>query len=657
MPRHGTFAGRAHLGHTRIGNNPRGRLMAEGVLGDLLGGEEEAGESATGAELLAGADAYAIAMAIEQARHDPKVAAATLVFLEKQARLLEVQTAQLSAESSLRLHHLRGQSRESHVRRMGQLIRLGMQVFVALIATMAGIFLLVMLRDAFTSHAVVVEAFDAPAALAPQGFTGKVIATGVLDALQKLSDATRSQEKALTSYSAWSSDIEIEVPETGVSIGEIDRLLHQRFGHDIHIAGDLVQSAGGGLVLTIRGDGVPPKSFSGAAGDIEKLTTAASEYVYGNSQPYDFASYLTGHGRDQDALAFLPGAFAAATSDPLKSKLANIWGNAYSDLNQPAQAADKYRLAVSLDPDNWLPRLNLPSSVAAADGEEAGWRAATELLHAASRTPGTGPAKRYLGNAASLTWDLPLLLEANLADSAYNKGAGATTLPAGPAIADAYAMMHDPAAAARYMAASDPADPNAVAELPLLQAYAALDRNDAPAALPPMEAFWKIWQASPLLQSNDLDYPCLLVLVYGLVNRPADAGVIFNKAGKWNRCYAFYGYALARANDLQGATRIWAEGQRLAPDLPFVYLYRGLSEATRNETAQAAADFAAANHAAPHLAEPLKAWGDLLASQGHWNEALAKYDAALTNTPKWEALKNAREIAASNARAAAKRAP
>jgi tetratricopeptide (TPR) repeat protein len=621
--------------------------MAEGLLDGLLGGEPEDGtENAAGAESLAAADATAIAMAIEQARHDPKVAAASVVFLEKQARLLEVQTAQLDAERGIRLHHLHDQSREAALRRYGQKIRLGMQVFVALVATVLGLGLLVMLHDAFTSRAVVVEAFETPPALAPRGVTGKMVAGGVLDALQKLAKATRSKEKALTSYSAWSSDIEIEVPETGVSIGELNRVLHARFGNDLHIGGELVQAEGGGLALTIRGDGVPARIFAGKAGDLDKLVIAAAEYAYGSSQPYVFAAYLTGQGRDSDALAFIPGAFAEAGNDALRSKLANTWGNAYADLNQAARAAEKYRLAISLDPGNWVPRMNLPAAISIADGEEAGWQASADFMRAAASAQGGRPEKRYYQAAAQFMWDLPLLLEADLADSAYNAGAGTITLPDGPFIADAYGMMHDPDDAARYMAASDPADPNAKAEALLQRVNAALDRGDAAAAVAPMEAFWADWQGSPLLQSTDQDYGCLLVQVYGLVGRVADAHAVFEKAGKWNRCFAFYGSALAKAGDGEGARRVWAEGVRIAPDLPFVYLYRGMNEAASGDGGAAAADFAAAHRAAPHLAEPLKAGGDLLAAAGRWREALGKYDEGLRYAPGWGALKRAEGVAA-----------
>lgn len=54
------------------------------------------------------------------------------------------------------------------------------------------------------------------------------------------------------------------MPETGVSVGEISRLLKERFGYDVHIDGDLVETPAGGLALTVRGNGVPPKELQRA---------------------------------------------------------------------------------------------------------------------------------------------------------------------------------------------------------------------------------------------------------------------------------------------------------------------------------------------------------------------------------------------------------
>jgi len=621
--------------------------MAESVLGGILGGEEERAEEEAAGEALAGAEAFAAAIAADHAKFDPEVAAAAADFLRRQSHLLQVQANTLVDEAPLRLSHLRSQSREGHLRRAGQRIRLGMQVFTAFVIGAIALGVLVMVVDAFTSRSVVVDAFQAPSALAARGVTGDVVASGVLDALQKLQQATRSTGKHIVAQSAWSSDVKIEVPETGVSIGEINRLLHARFGHDIHIGGDLVQTETGGLALTVRGDGVPAKTFEGAVADLDKLSTQAAEYIYGRSQPVEFAAYLSGNNRDQDALAFLPDAFGRATNDEERATFANLWGNAYGGLYQAAAAADKYRLAMSFAPHNWKAWGNLVGTVMVANGEEAGWREARAFLRAMDSAPrNEKPQLTYVVNPAIATMDLPLELASSKNDAAANSGAGAGTVIEGPQIADVSHQMHDPASVVRYMALSDPDDPTTKAEVLLVAGYAGLDRGDAAAAIPPLEQFWKAWLADPNLQYTYQDSDCYLALAYGLAGRMADAEAVFKRAGPWSRCYAYHGDVLEHAGDLAGAERMWAEGLRIAPDMATIYLHRGLSELNRNDLKDAAADLSTANAKSPHFADPLKAWGDVLAREGRWREALAKYTEALTYAPAWVELHQVRDAAA-----------
>jgi predicted negative regulator of RcsB-dependent stress response len=42
------------------------------------------------------------------------------------------------------------------------------------------------------------------------------------------------------------------------------------------------------------------------------------------------------------------------------------------------------------------------------------------------------------------------------------------------------------------------------------------------------------------------------------------------------------------------------------------------------------------------VADPLKAWGDVLVKQGNTKDALAKYDEALKYAPNWTQLQQAR---------------
>ena len=57
----------------------------------------------------------------------------------------------------------------------------------------------------------------------------------------------------------------------------------------------------------------------------------------------------------------------------------------------------------------------------------------------------------------------------------------------------------------------------------------------------------------------------------------------------------------------------------------------------------------AANQRGPHWADPLKAWGDVLAREGRWKEALGRYDQALKYAPAWAELRQARDAAARRA--------
>ena len=619
--------------------------MAEGLFDGILGGDDEASEDAAPEAQIA-ADAFAAAIAADQAKHDPGVARATERFLDKQALLIDEQRKQLAGEYELRISHLRNQSREGQLRRVGQRIRIGMQVFIALVVTVLGLGLAIMLHDAFTSRSVVVDAFQAPSSLAGRGLTGDVVAAGVLDALQKLQDATRARDKGLDTRGAWSSDVKIDVPETGISIGEVNRLLHQRFGNDLHIDGDLVQTESGGLALTVRGDGVPAKTFQGGATDLDKLTTEAAEYVYGRSQPFRFATYLVGSGRYDDALAFLPGAYARAP-EAERAEYANTWGNAYASLYKSREAMEKYRLALTLKPHFWKAWGNLVGVLAIVSGEEAAWREGMAMQQAADSAPASDkPTVADVVNFALESQDWPLQLASSVQDATFNQGAGSSVTIEGPSIADEYANLHDPVHAAQYLTLSDPDDSLTKSENLLLPAYAALERHDAAAAIPPLQTFWKAWLADPNLQYTYNAQGCLLGLAYGLTGRMAEAEAVFKRVGNWALCTALHGDALEHAGDLAGAERVWADGIRIGPDLSPVYLHRGISEMNRGDFAHAGADLATASAKSPHWADTWKAWGDLLVREHRSRQAVAKYDEALKYAPAWAALHEARRAAA-----------
>ncbi len=633
--------------------------MAEDFLEGVVAGDAASGGEGGGAKAAAPSalDPVAAALAVQAAAGkggkglDPHLKA----YLEKhaqlseaQARLVQLQIDDADEQRTLQVSGLK-------LRHAIDRLKLGLQLFLALAATVAGVAVMVMIYDAATSRAVVVDAFKAPSALASRGLTGDVVAADLLDALGKLQHATRAIERNTEARGAWTSDVKIEVPTTGVSIGEVDRLLHERLGHDVHIDGELVQTETGGLALTVRGEGTPGATFTGGAGDLAKLTVQAAEYIYGRSQPVRFAAYLVNASRFADADRFIQDAYPRADNDAARAQLANTWGNAFVSQSQPGPAAEKYRLSMSLLPPRtkgwWKAWVNLASTVELSQGEEAGWREAHAYLQAAAAAPqGEKPELRVMSGAGITTWDLPLALASTLEDAKLNGGAGAYSTPDGPALADVYALMHDHARAARYQASSDASDPATKAEAMILPSYAALERGDWAGAAKFLDTFYAAWLTDPTLHYAYTYGPCFTGLAGGMSGRVKEAEAIFARVSRESLCWAMHGDVLAHAGDVAGAQRVWAEGVRQFPDLPTIPLHRGLYELSVGDLKAAEADEAAASAKGPHWADPWKAWGDVLAREGRWKEALARYDEARKYAPAWAALLQARDAAARQAR-------
>jgi hypothetical protein len=98
--------------------------MAEGLLGGVLGDEDEKPD-VEAPDALAGAEAFAAAVAARFSASDPEVARDTSAFLKEQTDLLRVQKEHLKDEHEARLHYLRGQAREVDIRRFGLRLRIG----------------------------------------------------------------------------------------------------------------------------------------------------------------------------------------------------------------------------------------------------------------------------------------------------------------------------------------------------------------------------------------------------------------------------------------------------------------------------------------------------------------------------------------------------
>ena len=627
--------------------------MAEGLLGGLLGGEGDKPD-AEAPEALGGADGFAAAVAARLSAIDPEVARETSAFLKKQAQLLDTQRRHLEDEHAARLHLLGGQAREVDIRRFGLRLRVSFQVFIALLATVIGIGIAIMIRDAIQSRSVVIDPFDAPPSLAADGINGKVLAAGLLDVLTRIQAATRSNAEHRNLSNAWTGDIAIEVPETGISIGQIERVLKARFGHDQHIDGDLVKTRTSELALTVRGTGILPKTFTDGSGDVDKLLTLAGEYVYGQSQPGLWTAYLSNNDRNDEAIQFAQNAYLTADSSERPFVL-NYWANAITGRGGGEAAMREglplWREALRQKPDYWVAYNNIMYGLAGIGDEEGVARVGQQMLKAAGGRPGRAPEYEYQ-NYDSIVWDLPAVHASNIADMESHSGIGTTSGAGGTlnlAVAQFEVQMHDVEAAALRLKTTRINDKAAadVATSASVQALLAEEAGDLQASAEQWDAF-RVAYANPGVSTANPQYMCYAADTYQKTGQAAKADAALAAVGQMTYvdCYRFRGDVLDLRGDWQGAQAWYARAVKLGPSIPSGYYSWGLALARHGDLEAAAAKFKEANLHGPHWADPLKAWGDTLIKQGHASQALDKYNEALKYAPNWSALKLARDSAA-----------
>jgi tetratricopeptide (TPR) repeat protein len=616
--------------------------MAEGLLDGVLGGEAED----TPASTEAGPAALVAAVAADIANQNPEVAAKTAALFAKQIEVLEIQRKSLETEHDYF-------EAEWGPRLLALRLRTGFQLFLVLFAGVIGIGLAFIIHDAVTSRSVVIDPFEVPPPFAAEGLNGKVVASGLLDVLTKIQAASRTNIERRNLSNAWTNEIFIEVPDTGLSLGQLESMVKTRFGHDQHIGGDLIRTSQGGLALTVRGSGILPKTFSGDAGALDELLIKAGEYLFSQSQPGLWTAYLATNNRDDEAIAFAQTAYNIVDPSERPAVL-NYWSNAIADKGGEganAQRLPLYREAVRLKPDYWTGHNNIMDALMGLGDEEGAIQAGLQMMRLAGGRPGRAPEDMY-ENYDQLVWDLPAERASNIADMESHGGIGTLSPASGPenlAIAQLDIWLHDTEAAALRLQTTpiDATNMPDVAASTLDRALLAEEVGDLKKASGEWDAYVRDY-ANPAVATSNPQYICYAAVTYERTGQPAKADAALKPFGGFTfvDCYRFKGDILDLRGDWSDALEWYAKAVALSPSNPAGYYSWGVALAKHGDLDGAAAKFKVGNQKGPHWADPLKAWGDVLATQGKTKQVLAKYDEALKFAPNWKQLKEARQALA-----------
>ncbi|MDE2197247.1 MAG: hypothetical protein KGJ56_08670 [Gammaproteobacteria bacterium] len=567
-----------------------------------------------------------------------------IAHLRRDAELHDLRAENLRLQSQT----LRAQHQQLRTQRWHDRFRAIYQSVLSIVALALLGVIIYAVYSAATDDSVMVNSFQVPPAFAQAGENGTVVAGQFLDQLQILQATSRSSQAAKVLQDAWSNNIQLQVPDVHVSLGDIRRTLHNWLGHQTKISGEVTLqpgaagSHGDGILLTIRGSGFVAKSFSGRRGDLPKLLTAAAEYVYGQAEPYMFSAYLEEHGRNDEAIALVKAAYPTA---PAKDRpwLLNAWGNGLSALNQNIAALEEYQQAIRFNPRFWLEYGNVQDSQIALGQEQAAYETGVRMEKLARR--GSMFAAHVPGLYYQVTdfmrMDLPASHQEIVEDETAHGGQGSLVGQDQPFDAEMLARMHAAKQADLILQTSPGAgtDPYVMAETAFVQGVMALDRRDYAAAAAQLQTANSLLIQNPSQMLNFVTRPvCYLGLAMEYTGHPKQADADIAQGGHFVDCYRFKADLADHRGDWAQARQDYQAAVALAPSLPQAYDSWGLALMRHHDYPGAIAQFTAADRHGPHWCDPLEHWGEALAAEKNYPAAVEKYAEAARYTPGWSAL-------------------
>jgi tetratricopeptide (TPR) repeat protein len=580
----------------------------------------------------------AAALALEALRGKPEFDEDARTFLREQTGLLRLQKEHLHEQRELQLSHLK-------VRRWKDRLSLAFQVLGVVVGAAVVIGLGVMVWQAREDHGLVVDAFSVPPDLAAHGLTGEVVASQLLDKLSAMQNATDSARPARSYQNNWGDDLKVEIPETGVSIGDLDRWLHRHLSQQTHVAGEVFETAQGLSVTARTDDG--GDSFSGGAGDLQSLLQQSAESVYRRTQPYRYAVWLASHGRQEQGVELLtalgngPVGPDRVWANAVLGELLASRGDVVGGLNR---ALDAVRSGPA-DPHAWGDLGDTLLSVGHTQGAVAAFKTMLTLLrqHPGSEAP-TARAMtmtEYSASVAEAAGDF--LGGAELQSRAANLTdffGGAGSARAGT-IAD-LALAHGVAASDQARASAITAKvPDAFLFQALLDADIALGRF--PAAVHDGQSQQAVAAAGATLLAQ-LGRPAASRSVQAkLAYAEAMAGDLAGARALVARtpidcydCLRMRGAIAAAGHDWPEAERWFTQATRFGPSLPFAWTDWGQARLARGDAAGAIAVLQIAHRKGPRFADPLELWGEALMARRDYKGAAAKFEEAARYAPAWE---------------------
>ncbi len=557
-------------------------------------------------------------------------------FLRRQSALTDLQSGILHEQHALELSHLQW-------RRFNDQMKGALQFMVVGVGALIVFGLAAIVWSAANDHALVVDSFSVPSDLAAQGETGAVIAAHVMDAVATMENQTTSFRAKSSYQNDWSNDIKVQIPDTGISVGDAYRLLVGWIGNETHISGEIVHSKIGYAVTVRVGSG---SSATLEGPDLAQLVDKSAEHIMDSTQPYLYSVWLSATGRPDEGRRRM---LELAESNAPASERAWAYGGLANQEPDYSLAKVYGEDAIRLKPDLVIAWGNLPTRDRGVGHDEAALKERETELALLSGRAGENVSREQL----------PFVRLAAAADFALYRGdfAGAAALDrqaldvAGltyrrsqvlSSLAFFLAEDHD-LRASRTVARQD--------EIFNVQGYGAgtyqfilLNR-----VLAKCDAASQLDDWNMVVRTVDQLPKLLAGRAFPMMLPNAELAYAFARLGNYSEaraliaatpldcylCVRMRGKIRAAEHNWDSASYWFAEAVKQGPSLPFADTDWGEMLLAKGDLDGAIAKFKSAHDKGPHFADPLEMWGEALMRQNRSDLALVKFDEAAKYAPNW----------------------
>jgi tetratricopeptide (TPR) repeat protein len=523
-------------------------------------------------------------------------------------------------------------------------------IAIALVVLLLAVGALGFVWNARQASGLVIQPLSTPPDLVARGLDGQAIASQIQDRLNQLQDDTDSSRPANTFANNWQGNVSVEIPSTGISIGELDQTLRAALGNETVVSGEITRNSEA-LAITVRTGGAA-RTIVSEVGDVDALIQGAAEAIYGMTQTYRYGFYLLDNGRREEGLIVIRQIASAGV--PIDRAYANL-----------GLGVDRVRQGDIQGAIGFISRAKrIHPGLVQVENNEALYRHLTgefelALAHRRSALEGLqGSGKRFLldGPAEVIKIRSQALVAQYLGDfqlaaegigSLVGKPEYSGIVATAPIHqASLFVAMHDPSGARRVLADAGLGSVVQIAELAarnenflIPTAEVLMERELWAEALAELQAYdAAITVPVQVAQKPMVLWPRMAEALAHLGRFEEAEALAARMPGPCYPCVIGRARVAMLRGDLARADRLYAEARRQGPSLPFAFAERGQMLMARGDIAGAIDFYEQAIERGPRWADPQKFWGDALMAQGDEAGAIRKYRAAADRAPQWGAL-------------------